>query len=143
MSLGGYIAEKLIFGDLTTGASNDLQVLTSLARDMVVRFGMSDKVGPMALESAGGKPLFGGTGVEGHEHSEEVAAMIDSEVKKIIEGAHKKAEAVIKKHRDALDTIARVLMEQETIERDDFEDLLVAHGIAPKKKQDIEHQPIV
>ncbi|MEK7627923.1 MAG: ATP-dependent zinc metalloprotease FtsH [Patescibacteria group bacterium] len=143
VSLGGYIAEKLIFGDLTTGASNDLQVLTSLARDMVVRFGMSDKVGPMALESAGGKPLFGGTGVEGHEHSEEVAAMIDSEVKKIIEGAHKKAEAVIKKHRDALDTIARVLMEQETIERDDFEDLLVAHGIAPKKKQDIEHQPIV
>jgi len=141
VSLGGYIAEKLVFEDLTTGASNDLQVLTALARDMVVRFGMSDKLGPVAFESSGGKPLFG-SGIEGKEHSEEVAAAIDDEVKLIIDGAYKKAETIIKKHRNVLDAIAKVLIESETIERADFENLLIAHGIVPKKKEDIEHQPI-
>lgn len=143
VSLGGYIAEKEIFGDLTTGASNDLQVLTGLARDMVTRFGMSHKVGPMALENGGGRPLFGGRGVEGSEHSEEVAALIDAEVKHIIQGAYKKAEDIIKKHRKTLDAIAKELIEKETIERQEFELILVANGITPKKKEDIEHQPIV
>ena len=129
----------MVFDDLTTGASNDLQVLTALARDMVVRYGMSERLGPVALESAGGKPLFG-VGIEGHEYSEEVAAVIDDEVKNIIDGAHKVAEGVIKKHRPVLDAVARALVERETIERKDFEDLLIAHGITPKKKQDIEHQ---
>ena len=142
VSLGGYIAEKLVFGDLTTGASNDLQVLTALARDMVVRYGMSDKLGPIALESSVGKPLFG-AGVEGKDHSEEVAAAIDDEVRAIIDGAYKKADTIIKKHRGVLNAIAKVLIETETIERADFENLLIAHGIVPKKKEDIEHQPIV
>ncbi|MCR4281129.1 MAG: ATP-dependent zinc metalloprotease FtsH [Candidatus Kaiserbacteria bacterium] len=142
VSLGGYIAEKMIFHDITTGASNDLQVLTALARDMVTRYGMSDKMGPMAFDPALGRTLFGG-GVEGGEQSEEVSAMIDAEVKGIILGALKKAEAVMKKHRGALDAIAQKLIEVETIERDDFEKILIAHGITPKKKQDIEHQPIV
>ena len=141
VSLGGYIAEKLVFGDLTTGASNDLQVLTALARDMVVRYGMSDKLGPIALESSVGKPLFG-AGVEGKDHSEEVAAAIDDEVRAIIDGAYKKADTIIKKHRGVLNAIAKVLIETETIERADFENLLIAHGIVPKKKEDIEHQPI-
>ncbi len=143
VSLGGYIAEKEVFGDLTTGASNDLQVLTSLARDMVTRFGMSQKVGPMALESGGGRPIFGGNGVDGNEHSEEVAALIDSEVKHIIQGAYKKAEDIITQYRPVLNSIAKVLVEKETIERADFEALLVANGITPKKKEDIEHQPLV
>ncbi|MDP3965560.1 MAG: ATP-dependent zinc metalloprotease FtsH [bacterium] len=142
VSLGGYIAEKLIFHDITTGASNDLQVLTALARDMVTRYGMSDKMGPVAFDAAIGRTLFGG-GVEGGEQSEEVSAMIDAEVKNIITGALKKAEAVIKKHRGAMDAIAKKLIEVETIERDDFEKILIAHGITPKKKQDIEHAPIV
>ena len=142
VSLGGYIAEKMIFHDITTGASNDLQVLTALARDMVTRYGMSDKMGPVAFDAAIGRTLFGG-GVEGGEQSEEVSAQIDAEVKNIISGAHKKAETVIKKHRGALDAIAKKLIEVETIEHDDFEKILIAHGITPKKKQDIEHQPIV
>jgi len=141
VSLGGYIAEKLVFGDITTGASNDLQVLSALARDMVARYGMSDKMGPIAYEAAMGRPLFG-PGVEGSEQSEEVAAAIDAEVKRIIEGAYKKAEAVIKKHRKALDAIAQTLVEVETIERENFEKLLIANGITPKQKQDIEHQPV-
>ena len=143
VSLGGYIAEKMVFDDVTTGASNDLQVLTALARDMVTRYGMSDKMGAMAYEAGQGRTLFGG-GLEGNEQqSQEVQAQIDAEVKKIISGAHKKAEDVIKKHRDALNAIAKVLVEVETIERDDFEKILIAHGIVPKKKQDIEHQPII
>lgn len=142
VSLGGYLAEKMIFDDITTGASNDLQVLTALARDMVTRYGMSEKMGPIALEAARGKTLFGG-GLEGGEQSQAVAAEIDAEVKKIIDGAYEKAEDVMKKHRAALDAIAAKLIEVETIERDEFEKILIAHGIIPKKKEDIEHQPLV
>src|SRR3989338_351392 len=141
VSLGGYVAEKMIFGDLTTGAANDLQVSSALARDMVTRYGMSEKIGPMVFEAMPGRTLFGG-GVEGGEQSQEVAAQIDAEVKKIITDAHKKAEDIIKKDRVTLDAIAAHLVEKETIERDDFEKILIAHGIVPKKKEDIEHTPL-
>ena len=141
VSLGGYIAEKMVFDDVTTGASNDLQVLTALARDMVTRYGMSEKMGPMAFEAGHGRAMFG-SGLESGEQSQEVAAQIDAEVKKIISGAHKKAEAVITKHRKALDAIAQQLVEVETLEREEFEKILIANGITPKKKEDIEHQPL-
>jgi cell division protease FtsH len=141
VSLGGYIAEKMVFDDVTTGASNDLQVLTALARDMVTRYGMSDKMGAIAYDAAQGRTMFG-SGVEGGEQSQEVAAQIDAEVKKIISGAHKKAEGVISRHRGALNAIAKVLVEVETIERDDFEKILIGNGITPKKKADIEHVPL-
>jgi len=142
VSLGGYVAEKMIFNDLTTGASNDLQVLSALARNMVTRWGMSEKMGPVALEASGGKPLFG-VGVESGEISEKVAAEIDAEVRLIIEGALKKAEKVLAEHRSVLDAIAETLMEVETLEREDFEKILIANGITPKQKEDIEHQPLV
>ncbi len=141
VSLGGYIAERMIFDDVTTGASNDLQVLSALARDMVTRYGMSEMLGPIAYDPAQGRTMFG-SGVEGGEQSQEVAAQIDAEVKKIIDGAHKTAEAVIKKHRKALDAIANALVEVETIEREEFEKILIANGITPKKKEDIEHAPL-
>lgn len=142
VSLGGYIAEKEVYGDITTGASNDLQVLTALARDMVTKYGMSDKMGPMALEMAPGRTLFG-AGIEPGELSQDVSAKIDDEVKEIVMGAYKRAEDVIRTHRKALDAIAQQLVEVETIERDDFEKILIAHGIVPKKKEDIEHAPLV
>ncbi len=141
VSLGGFIAEKMIFDDVTTGASNDLQVLTALAHNMVARYGMSDKMGPIAFVASAQRAMFG-EGVEG-EQSEQVAAAIDDEVRKIIDGAYKKAEEVMKKHRPVLDAIAAKLIEVETIERDEFEKILVAHGIVPKKKEDIEHAPLV
>jgi len=141
VSLGGYIAEKMVFEDVTTGASNDLQVLTALARDMVTRYGMSEKMGAMVFEAGQGRTMFG-SGVDGSEQSQEVAAEIDAEVKKIISGAHKKAEAVLTKYRGALDAIAQKLVEVETLERPEFETILIAHGITPKKKEDIEHQPL-
>ncbi|MEK7505836.1 MAG: ATP-dependent zinc metalloprotease FtsH, partial [Patescibacteria group bacterium] len=139
VSLGGYLTERLVFGDITTGPSNDLQVLTALARDMVTKYGMSDSMGPMALEGEGGRVLFG-RGVEERDYSQEVAAKIDAEVKAIIEEATEKGDAILKKHRVALDSIARRLIEVETIEREEFEQLLIANGITPKKKLDIEHQ---
>ena len=139
VALGGYVVEKTIFDDLTTGPSNDLQVATALARDMVTKYGMSEKMGPIALESAGGKPLFG-LGVGDKEYSEKVGAEIDAEVYKIMNDAMKKVEKIIKDHRKVLDTIAARLIEVETIEQKEFEEILVAHGITPKKKKDIEHQ---
>lgn len=139
VSLGGYAAELLIFGDLTTGPSNDLQVSTALARDMITKYGMSEKMGPVALESSGGRALFG-RGIDDKDYSEKVGAMIDAEVSKTMEEARAKAEKILTDHRKALDTIAKRLMEVETIERDEYEKLIIAHGIIPKKKQDIEHQ---
>lgn len=139
VSLGGYVTEKMLFDDLTTGPSNDLQVSTALARDMVTKYGMSDMVGPVALEGQGGKVLFG-RGVEEKEFSQKVAADIDAEVSRIMKEAREKAEQVIMTNRKLLDAIAQKLIEVETIERAEFETILVANGITPKKKLDIEHQ---
>ena len=140
VSLGGYVTERLIFSDITTGSSNDLQVATALARDMVTKYGMSEKMGPIALEGMGGRPLFGSRGVEDHEYSEKVSGDIDAEVARIMNEAYKRAEKIIVSRRDVLDVIARQLIEVETLERNEFERIIIAHGIIPKKKQDIEHQ---
>src|SRR4029077_20630154 len=94
VSLGGYVTEKMLFDDLTTGPSNDLQVSTALARDMVTKYGMSDMLGPVALEGQGGKALFG-RGVEEKEHSEEVSREIDAEVTRIMSEARKRAEEIL------------------------------------------------
>ncbi len=138
VSLGGYVTEKMLFDDLTTGPSNDLQVSTALARDMVTKYGMSDKLGPVALEGQGGKVLFG-RGVEENEYSEKVAMDIDGEVSRIMKEAETKAINTITENRKLLDAIAHRLTEKETIERAEFETILVAHGITPKQKLDIEH----
>lgn len=100
---------------------------------------MSDMVGPVALEGQEGKALFG-RGVEEKSFSEKVSADIDAEVSRIMNEAKEKAEKTITENKKLLDAIAAVLMDKETIERADFESILVAHGITPKKKLDIEHQ---
>ncbi len=141
MSLGGYIAEKTVFGDITTGPSNDLQVLTNLARNMVTRWGMSEKMGTIALEGEGGRALFG-AGVEGAQYSQKVSADIDEEVKKIIDDAYEKAQNIINEHRKVLNAIANRLVEVETIERPEFEQLLIVHGIQPKRKEEIIETPV-
>lgn len=137
VSLGGYVTERMMFSDLTTGPSNDLQVSTALARDMVTKYGMSDKLGPVALEGAGGRVLFG-RGVEEGAYSEKVAAEIDGEVKSIMSEAMSRAEKTIKSNKKLLDAIAKRLMEVETIERDEFEKILLVHGVELKKKKEVE-----
>ncbi len=139
VSLGGYVVEKIMFDDVTTGPSNDLQVSTALARDMVTKYGMSEKIGVLALESAGGRAMFG-KGVEENSMSEKISADVDGEVARIMDEGYKKAEFIVKTHKSALDAIAKRLIEVENIEREEYEAIIVAHGIQPKKKLDIEHQ---
>ena len=136
MSLGGYVTERMIFGDVTTGPSNDLQVSTALARDMVTRYGMSDKLGAMAFEASDSRAMFG-EGLESGEFSEHVAGEIDAEVSYIMSESLKRAEEAVKTHRPLLDAIAKRLVEKETIEREEFESILVAHGIQPKKAEPV------
>jgi len=139
VGLGGYVVEKALYDDITTGPSNDLQVATALARDMVTKYGMSEKMGPIALEVSSGRPIFG-VGVGDKEYSERVGAEIDAEVSRIMNEGMQKVEKIIKEHKKVLNAIAARLVEVETIEQKEFEELLVAHGIKPKRKKDIEHQ---
>ncbi len=141
VSLGGYIAEKEVFGDITTGPSNDLQVLTNTARSMVTRWGMSDAVGPIALIGEGGEVMFG-MGPQAKEYSEDVGAKIDVEVKKIIDSAYNVAETIIREKRHVLNAIADKLIEVENLERKEYEELLKEFGIKLQNKKDIEHGPL-
>ncbi len=137
VTLGGYVVEQMVFGDITTGPSNDLQVVAGKARAMVTRYGMSDVIGPMALEGEDGKALSGRSPYS-KEHSEKVAADIDNEVSKIVNEAKERATQVVTEHRALLDIIAQELIEKETLERDEFETLLRAHGIKIKRDKDEE-----
>lgn len=130
MTLGGYVTEEMIFGDLTTGPSNDLQVVANLARDMVTKFGMSN-LGPVALEGTGGR-LIGGGMSEDRGYSPQVAKQIDDEVARIIEEGKQKAREILLKHRTALDVISRKLVEVETLEREQYERLLQEQGVEIK-----------
>lgn len=138
MTLGGYVTEELVFGDITTGPSNDLQVGTAMARDMVTKYGMSSNLGPIAYEGSSGKALFG-KGLDDKEYSSKIGDAIDEEVSKLMREAYEKAKNIITRHRNVLDAISRRLIEVETIEREEYERILVAHGIDVKPKKDIEH----
>lgn len=130
-TLGGFVSEKMVFDDLTTGPYNDLSVATALAHDMVARYGMSDTLGPVAFasEQNNAQPTR-------QAYSQEIAAKIDREVTRILEEEKNRAQDVLEKHRKALDVIAERLIEVETLEREDFEKLLIVNGITPKKKDE-------
>jgi cell division protease FtsH len=131
MSLGGYVAEKMMFGDITTGPSSDLQVATNLARAMVTRFGMSDEIGPIALANSGGRAPWSEPMEK--EHSEAVSMKVDSEVSRIINDGLKSAEKVLTEYKKAFTAIAKKLIEVETLEQDEYEKILIAHDIPLKK----------
>ncbi|MEK7564258.1 MAG: ATP-dependent zinc metalloprotease FtsH [Patescibacteria group bacterium] len=133
MSLGGYVAEKMIFGDITTGPSSDLQVSTNLARAMVTRFGMSDVIGPITLVSGGGRSPYGE--ISEKEYSEDISTKVDAEVSRIINDGLKRAEEVLSEHKVAFKAIADKLIEVETLEQEEYEKILTVHGIALKKKE--------
>ncbi|MEO5635168.1 MAG: ATP-dependent zinc metalloprotease FtsH [Candidatus Paceibacterota bacterium] len=132
MSLGGYVAEQMIFGDITTGPSSDLQMSTNLAKAMVTRFGMSDVIGPIALSGGGGRNMYGESMEK--EYSEAISAKVDAEVYRIINDGLKSAEKVLTEYRIAFDAIAVKLIEVETLEQEEYEKILTAHGILLKKK---------
>jgi cell division protease FtsH len=132
VALGGFSAEMFVFGDITIGSSSDLQIATAVARDMVTKYGMSQSIGPVALEDMAGTHMAMRMGER--DYSEQISARVDAEVHTIIESARAKAEQTITEHKDALNAIAAYLIEHESAERDDFEKILLANGIVPKKK---------
>lgn len=133
VSFGGYITEMMIFDDLTTGASNDLQVATALARNMVTRYGMSDKIGPMAMEGSD-NTFMQERGQFRSEHSESTLSLIDEEVSRIVTEQKERVKKIVAEYRDAIDAVACKLMEVETLERAEYEEILREYGIEPDKK---------
>jgi cell division protease FtsH len=131
MTLGGYVTEQMIFDDLSTGPSNDLQVVANMARDMVTKYGMSDKLGPIAFEGMGGR-MIGGGYAEDRGYSPQVAKMIDDEVSQIITEGMARAREALTTHRVALDAISIKLAEVETLEREQYEVLLKQYGVEIK-----------
>lgn len=124
MLLGGYAAEKITFGDLTTGASNDLMKASTLARELVTKYGMSDKLGPIAFGQQSDMVFLGREIHEQRNYSEQKAAEIDHEVALFIENALKTAKKVLEENKVKLDKIANRLIEVETIEKEEFEELM-------------------
>jgi len=122
--LSGYTAENIVFGELTTGASNDLQKATELAIKLVTQYGMSEKLGPRTFGSREEMVFLGREITTEKDYSEEVAAQIDKEVTKLIDNAHLAAQKILTERRKKLDQIAKVLIKKETIERKEFERLL-------------------
>ncbi len=133
MSLGGYVAEKIVFGDVTTGPSNDLQVSSRLARNMVMKWGMSEILGPVAYAGNATGTAMWGEGIKNQEYSETTAKMIDDEVRSIMQNAEKRAYEVLEQYRGALDAIVAKLFEVETLEREDYNKIIEKFGIIPKK----------
>jgi cell division protease FtsH len=119
-ALGGRTAEELVFGDVTTGAENDLGRVTKIARDMVTRYGMSDELGPMTFGKKEELVFLGKEFGEQRDYSEAVAEQIDVEVRKIVDGAHEKATQVLTKHREELDRVANTLIDIETLDAQVF-----------------------
>jgi len=122
--LGGYCAEKLIFNELTTGASNDLKIASDLARDLVTKYGMSEKLGPVTFGDSNELIFLGKEITEGRNYSEKKAAEIDSEVEKFIRDAEVVADKVLKTRKPKLTLIAKELIAKETIEKNEFERLM-------------------
>jgi len=133
MTLGGYAAEELIYGDITTGPSGDLQQVTAKARDMIVKYGMSEKVGPRALELQVSKRKYGEQ--INTDHSEALTKMVDEEVERYVREALDTARKVVREKRDVLEEITKQLIDKENLEREDFEKILKQFNI--EIKQDV------
>ncbi len=124
MTLGGRAAEEIVFGEITTGASNDLEKVTQTAKQMVMRFGMSEKLGPRVFGHEHAQPFLGREFASEPDYSNEIAREIDDEIRRIVEGAHQAAKDILTEHRGSLETISEILIKRETIEREQFEALL-------------------
>jgi cell division protease FtsH len=124
MTLGGRAAEEIVFGEITTGASNDLEKITATAKQMVMRFGMSEKLGPRVFGHDHGQPFLGREFSSEPDYSDELAREIDDEIRRIVESAHQRAKDILNEHRDSLESISQILVKRETIEKAEFEALL-------------------
>ncbi len=125
-AMGGHAAENLVYGEMTTGAENDIERATQIARRMVTEFGMSEKVGPVALGHKEELIFLGREIGEQKNYSDKIAEVIDDEVRRLIETAYSRATRILEDHRRALDLVAQTLVKEETIEADQFEKLLLS-----------------
>ena len=131
VALGGRIAEEIIFGEeeVTTGASNDLQQVARVARQMVMRFGMSDRLGPVALGRQQGNMFLGRDIASERDFSEETAAAVDDEVRNLVDQAYRRSKAVLVDNRHVLDRLAEMLIERETVDAEELQDLLATSDV--------------
>ncbi|MBE9043382.1 ATP-dependent zinc metalloprotease FtsH3 [Pleurocapsales cyanobacterium LEGE 10410] len=131
VALGGRLAEEIIYGEeeVTTGASNDLQQVTRVARQMVTRFGMSDRLGPVALGRQNGNVFMGRDIASDRDFSNETAAAIDEEVRNYVDQAYSRAKKVLTENRHILDRLAQMLIEKETVEADELQDVLANNDV--------------
>src|ERR671938_1397590 len=123
-TLGGRAAEELVFHEVTTGAANDLEKVTHGAKQMIMRYGMSEKLGPRVLGRNHDMPFLGREMGNEPDYSEEIAREIDDEIRRVIEEGHESALRVLREHIDELHRLSSILIERETIDRDQFERLL-------------------
>jgi cell division protease FtsH len=130
MTLGGRAAEEIVFGEITTGASNDLEKVTATAKQMVMRFGMSDRLGPRVFGHDHGQPFLGREFSAEPDYSDEIAREIDDEIRRIVEAAHQRAKDLLTEHRQRLETISEILLKRETIEKEEFIALLAGKAEA-------------
>jgi cell division protease FtsH len=124
MTLGGRAAEEIVFGEITTGASNDLEKVTGTAKAMVMRYGMSDKLGPRVFGHDHTQPFLGREFSSEPDYSDEIAREIDDEIRRVVESAHQRAIEILTEHREGLTTTSEILLKRETIEKDEFIALL-------------------
>ncbi|MGA9313513.1 MAG: ATP-dependent zinc metalloprotease FtsH [Solirubrobacteraceae bacterium] len=124
MTLGGRAAEEIVFEEITTGASNDLEKVTATAKQMVMRFGMSEKLGPRVFGHEHGQPFLGREFSSEPDYSDEIAREIDDEVRRMVESAHQRAKTILTEHKDDLTKISEILVKRETIEKEEFIALL-------------------
>ena len=131
VALGGRLAEEIIFGEeeVTTGASNDLQQVTRVARQMVTRFGMSDRLGPVALGRQNGNMFLGREIASDRDFSDTTAAAIDSEVRKLVDEAYRRAKEVLVNNKQILDKLAAMLIEKETVDAEELQELLANNDV--------------
>ncbi|UUY03412.1 ATP-dependent zinc metalloprotease FtsH [Svornostia abyssi] len=124
MTLGGRAAEEIIFGEVTTGASNDLEKVTATAKQMVMRYGMSEKLGPRVFGHDHSQPFLGREFSSEPDYSDEIAREIDDEIRRVVESAHQRAIDILTEHREQLVRISELLVKRETIEKGEFEALI-------------------
>ncbi len=128
MTLGGRAAEEIVFNEITTGASNDLEKVTGTAKQMVMRFGMSDKLGLRVFGHDHGQPFLGREFQTEPDYSDEIARDIDEEIRRIVESAHQRAKQILEDNRALLDSISLLLLKRETIEKEEFEALVAGRS---------------
>jgi cell division protease FtsH len=144
MTLGGRAAEELVFHEVTTGAANDLEKVTATSKAMIMRYGMSEKLGPRVLGRDHSQPFLGREMGNEPDYSDEIAREIDDEIRRVIEEAHATAHRVLREHMDDLHKLSAILIERETIDKDQFERLLAGEAVEsvfPEEALVVEEEP--